>query len=322
MTTSIAKAPGKCILFGEHAVVYNYPAIAVAINLFSECKISSSKNNKIILNLLDYEYCKEFESLENMRKNVDEKWIQIPIGLLYFSEKYGIDEKKFRIQIELSSQLWPGSGLGSSASIAVALCSAVSHYFNLGLDRANISHCALKCEQITHGNPSGIDNSICSYGGAIIYHDSQIERIPIQNIPILIIYSGEPHETKLAIQQVSNLLANNPESTNNTFNEIGEITEQGLKALNSNNFSMLQLALHQNQVQLQILQLSTSNIEKILKIASNEGIQGIKITGAGSGGCLIAIDSAENLTKLSKKLKENNFFSILTSINHSGVQND
>ncbi|WP_371802833.1 mevalonate kinase [Candidatus Lokiarchaeum ossiferum] len=322
MTTTIAKAPGKCILFGEHAVVHNYPALAVAINLFSECKISSHKYNKIILNLRDYEYCKEFESLDNMRKNINEKWVQIPIGLQYISEKYGIEEKRFRIRIEISSQIWPGSGLGSSASIAVALCSALSHYFNLGLDKANISHCALKCEQITHGNPSGIDNSICSYGGAILYHDSQIERVPIENFPILLIYSGEPHETIQAIRQVSNLIKKNPESTNIIFNEIGKITKRGLNALNSNNFSMLQQVLHQNQVQLQKLKLSTPNIDKILKIASNEEIQGIKITGAGSGGCLIAIDSSENLTKLSKKLKENSFTSILTSINYSGVQND
>ena len=129
MRNSIASAPGKCILFGEHAVVYGYPALAIAIDIFSSCQISEREQHGISLILKNYEHTFNFSNINDLLDNIPPKFSQIALGLKLISKKYKILIKK--IEIKIQSDLWPESGLGSSASSSIALLGALNKFYNL-----------------------------------------------------------------------------------------------------------------------------------------------------------------------------------------------
>ncbi|MHA1562242.1 MAG: mevalonate kinase family protein, partial [Promethearchaeota archaeon] len=189
MQNSIASAPGKCILFGEHAVVYGYPALAIAIDIFSYCKISEREQNGIVLILKNYDYSFNFSDINDLCEQIPPKFNQIAAGLELFSKRYNILINK--VEITIKSDLWPESGLGSSASSSIALLGALNEFYSLNLKKNDISSLAFEMEKKVHGNPSGIDNTTCSQGGLIFYKDHEFQRFDfLKQFKILISYTG------------------------------------------------------------------------------------------------------------------------------------
>ena len=156
------KTPGKIILFGEHAVVYGYPAIAGAINLFSFCKIQKTKNRGIQFDLPDFNLSYNEKSVIEL-SNLKDKFPQFYYGINEIAKKHNLDLNYHKIT--LYSEIWPGSGLGSSASISTALIIGLNKYFRLKLRKTQILDYTYSMEKFVHGQPSGIDNTICIKGG-------------------------------------------------------------------------------------------------------------------------------------------------------------
>ena len=161
-----AISPGKCILFGEHAVVYGYPAIAMSLNIYSSCRIKKIPKDIFILRLSNYQKKLQFSSQKEIKNQFPHKFRNFQVGLITLLNQYNI--KLQGIEVEIASDLFMGGGLGSSASTAVSLIAALGSFYNLGLNKGQISEIAYKMEKIIHGTPSGIDNTICTYGNILI----------------------------------------------------------------------------------------------------------------------------------------------------------
>ena len=218
------KAPGKCILFGEHAVVFGYPAIAIAINQFSYCHIERGKTPGISLILKDFNIHYLIPRIPLEKQIVEDRFKQYEIGLTILVDRYNIEMEA--LQITIFSDLWPGAGLGSSASAGVAFLTALNIFYELHLSKQIISDLAFEMEREVHGHPSGIDNTVCTFGSMIFFQQGQKESLPVPpNFPILLTYSGKPHNTKEAVAKVHLLRTKNPESTALLFQNIGNITQ-------------------------------------------------------------------------------------------------
>ena len=105
-------------------------------------------------------------------------------------KKYNILINK--VEIKIYSDLWPESGLGSSASSSIALLGALNDFYNVNLNKKDISNLAFEMEKIVHGKPSGIDNTTCSQGGLIFFKDHEFQRFEfLKQFQILISYTGK-----------------------------------------------------------------------------------------------------------------------------------
>ena len=144
-------APGKIILFGEHAVVYGKPAIAIPVSDMRAVAWSEPGDGKLTINAIDIE--KQFSL-----KNENNQFITLAQTIL---QKTGSNEPS--LTINLTSTLPQGSGMGSSAATSTAVCRALSGYLGVDLAANDISELVFDAEKIVHGTPSGIDNTVVAY---------------------------------------------------------------------------------------------------------------------------------------------------------------
>lgn len=312
-------APGKCILFGEHSVVYGYPAIAMAISLYSRCVIENIKEKKIQLVFKNYDKIFEFPDLKTFVLSVPSQFKQVSGCLKIFNEEHGVNFEN--IKLTLSSSLFPSSGLGSSASIAVALVSAISEFYEKNYDKYEISKIAFQMEKIIHGTPSGIDNTVCTHGNLIFYKKGEFSSLSFPNyLQILVSYTNIAHDTKRAIEAVRAFKNEKPDLSEKIFKEMGKIAETAEKQLLNGNLREIGNLMNENQKYLVELGVSNDTISEIVKIALRNGAYGSKLTGAGLGGCVISLGTKKELKKISRVLKERGFESFLINVDREGVK--
>lgn len=315
-------APGKCILFGEHAVVYGKPAISMAIQLRTECVIEKTApdiESVIKINFLNFGKSFSFHNIEEIKREIPKDFYQVAAGLYIFAKNYAIDISG--IEITLNSEIWPGSGLGSSASIAVSLIGALSTYYNVNLNRETINQLSYEMEKEVHGTPSGIDNMTSTFGNLFLFQKGEIELIKNpKELYLLIIYSGIPHNTGSAVSKVRELKKLNQKIWTRIIDTIGSIAIEAKKELISGNLEKLGNLMNKNQHLLAELGLSTNEINEIIDICISNGANGAKLTGAGAGGCIIALADKSTLIKLSEILKKRGFENFISEIDKEGLK--
>ncbi|KAG7205136.1 hypothetical protein KM043_005506 [Ampulex compressa] len=372
-------APGKVILYGEHAVVYGKTAVAASLGLrttveFLELpetegliKISFPKVHiavSVPVQQLEQFFFKsrrvKLEDDGNTFYNVVEEFVRA-IGynnsqqklsleaffylLLYIMQKEHGQIKPF--QLHLSTELSIRSGLGSSASFAVCLAACFRYWSQLqknvykafdSEDLDIISAYALKCEKIIHGTPSGIDNSICTYGSMIEYRKNEsINVIPdIRSMKILLVDTRVGRSTKVLVEQLAALKNTYPEIMDPILNSIDNISKEAVKILKKiseipiiNNeshleeYNELMMLINLNQGLLATCQVSHPSLDRICAEARNYNLAA-KLTGAGGGGyayiLLLPDTQPETISSISRKLIADGFSITLTTLGCAGVQ--
>ena len=144
-------APGKIILFGEHAVVYGKPAIAIPVSGMRASAWSEDSENGLTINALD------------LGKKFNLKSENNQFSVLAQSILAKNNQNEPNLTINLSSKLPQGSGMGSSAATSTAVCRALSGYLGINLAENEISELVFDAEKVVHGTPSGIDNTVVAY---------------------------------------------------------------------------------------------------------------------------------------------------------------
>jgi len=234
--------------------------------------------------------------------------------------------KTFGLNAGLSIEIWSdipiGVGLGSSAATAVATINALNNLFELQLDSHELSQYAFEAEKITHAHPSGIDNTISTYGGAILYKKGKINRIEISSeIPLLIINSGIAHSTKIQVTHVKDLYTAHPSIFKNIFEAIDAISLKVENALRIKKLEVLGELLDYNQHLLRMLGVSTKELDSLIELVKSYGAIGAKLTGAGGGGCILALfNSPDTKKECLSQLKAFNIEVYDTKINEHGAR--
>ncbi|MCB1569016.1 MAG: hydroxymethylglutaryl-CoA reductase, degradative, partial [Xanthomonadales bacterium] len=159
-TQASACGHGKVILLGEHAVVYGSHAIAAPVPLAVRASVQDTQAGGVDMLIPRWGV-----KCRLNRDPAHRDSFQRSLGLVF--DRLGLIEHSMRIDVVPSVPR--AMGLGGSAALAVAVIRAIDQHFRLGLSEAEVNALAYACEEVAHGSPSGIDNTVATYGKPILY---------------------------------------------------------------------------------------------------------------------------------------------------------
>lgn len=291
-----ASAPGKIILFGEHAVVYGRPALAVPVTqVQAEVEIRASDDNQT--------------------------WIEAPeIGLHSSLSQLAKDHPiaavihNFRLQpgipalpplrIKISSTIPVASGLGSGAAVSVALIRALAGFLQQPQPDEQVNALAYEIEKLHHGTPSGIDNSVVTYARPVYF----IKGRPIETFSVgapftlVIGDTGIPAPTRESVGDVRKLWGKNKAKWEEVFDRIGEIVKSAREKIERGERHSIGALMNANHSLLQQLTVSSPELERLIESAHKAGALGAKLSGGGRGGNMIALVEKETATAVAEAL--------------------
>lgn len=342
-----ASAPGKCILFGEHAVVYGHPAVAVAIDQRIKVKIELTDSNSHDWKLDGLIFDpKRHPHIEALKQRLWPSSLGAPA-----------------LSIHIEGEIPTASGLGSSAALSVAASAALRAArgrwlngdvnspenwaegfsskisdtnvhsnnqpkdslregklgdrvkFISGSQSVDVDECALLAHAVEaiaqRGRASPMDSSACSHGDVVVLSDCvedgiewqysrtlttpegdrewQIHTVkpPANDVYLVIGNTGIHAPTSKQVEKVADMLKNNPERVKE-IETIGLIAKRGIKSLLMGDYESVGRAMSENQLMLQSIGVSSPELEDLIRAASPSSL-GAKLTGAGGGGCMVAL---------------------------------
>ena len=283
-----ASAPGKIILFGEHSVVYNRPALAVPVTqVHVDVEVLDSSRKGVWINAPDIGLYAELNSLP----------VDHPIGsviLKLFSLPYSFEEKiggQRGVEISIASTIPIAAGLGSGAAVSVALIRALTLYAATPLNNDQVNDLVYEIEKLHHGTPSGIDNTVITYENPVYFIKGQpIETFKVgKPFTIVIGDTGIPAPTKESVGDLRRLWLRNTNHFESIFNEIAQISLIARRSIESGKPELLGDLMDHNHSLLQDMTISSPELDKLVKAARNAGALGAKLSGSGRGGNMIAL---------------------------------
>lgn len=308
-----ASAPGKIILFGEHAVVYNRPALAVPVTqIHVDVEVLDSSRAGIFINAPGIDLHAEINSLP-----ADHPIASVILKLFTppFSSPHFLDEKMGRqrgVEISIASTIPVASGLGSGAAVSVALIRALTSFLSsrtsgqrshpLSDDEVNLL--AYETEKLHHGTPSGIDNTVITYNKPVYFIKGQPIEIFKVGKPFTIVIgdTGISAPTRESVNDVRLLWLRDTVTFENYFNEIAQIALIARRSIEHGKPELLGELMDQNHALLQSLTVSSPELDKLVEAARNAGALGAKLSGGGRGGNMIALVEQANSESVAEAL--------------------
>ena len=287
-------APGKCILFGEHAVVYGHPAVAVAID--SGVRVSVEQSDEWTLEGIPFDPSRH-PHISHILNTIFE-----------------YDGAPLKMEVE--SGLFSAAGLGSSAALSNAIGAALQAHINPSqqLDPIALARMGHSAEAVAQkGRASPTDTATSALGGCIVVSGRQVEgtrhvfdaelktpeglrewSINSVDLPdslgdacLVIGFTGEMSSTGKMVAGVAKLLEEQPE-LEAEMDAIGRITSAGLTAMSAGNLEAVGMAMDACHEKLRLLGVSSPSLETLVEAARPHSL-GAKLTGSGGGGCMIAL---------------------------------
>ena len=311
MAIIFGKAPGKIILFGEHAVVYRQPAIAMPVTrVNATARVIpnlDSKSGQVRIQAPDIQFDELLSDLEEdhpLRKAV----------------QLSIEELSPRhipaFTLHITSTIPISGGMGSGAAASVAIIRALSAFFGKPLPASETSALAFEVEKIHHGTPSGIDNTVIAHGKPVFFqHGHPIEFI--QNTKPthwLIADSGEKTPTLETVSDVRKLCEEQPDVFDPIIKEIGQLTNKARHALQDGEVNGLGELMNENHSLLRSLQVSSTKLDELTSAAREAGAYGAKLSGGGRGGSIIVLTNSDKLNTVEKALLDAGATAIITTV--------
>ena len=310
--TSIAKAPGKIILFGEHFVVYQNKAILGAINKYATVTTEKTNTDNILIS----------SSLgqSSIQKDEDVSNVEKKFRPFFYIAKQVIEKNNFEkgITIKIESDIPIGAGLGSSSACCVAAAASILNLFN-DTDEKEVLELAINAEKTIFPNTSGADCTVSVSGGIIEYQKEKgFSKIETENeFNFIIIDSEQVHSTDKVVERVRKFKENNSDVFTELCSEEERLIAKALDSMKKNDLETIGKCMAQNQMFLE--QIGVSNDELLSITKEIEKITfGAKITGAGDGGCIIALTQKDD--DLSEYVNTTKYQTYQVTIQKTGMQ--
>jgi len=303
-----ASAPGKIILFGEHAVVYGRPALAVPVTqVHADVEVLDSSRAGIWIDAPDINVHAELNTLPS-----DHPIASVIHNFLFLSRVSPFPS----LDIRISSTIPVASGLGSGAAVTVALVRALSLHLNHPMTDEEVNAFAYEIEKLHHGTPSGIDNTVVTHARPVYFikhppspggrgAGGEVETFTVgQPFTIVIGDTGISAPTKDSVADVRRLWMNDKARWETVFDKIGEIAFTARRAIEAGKSEMLGELMDENHVLLQKLTVSSPELDRLVEAARDAGAMGAKMSGGGRGGNMIALVKPELAESVSLSLKD------------------
>ena len=316
MTT--ASAPGKIILFGEHAVVYGHPALAVPV---TQVQATADVTTDLAMDFVTDSRTGTDFSGNGWHSHI---FIEAPdIGLFSTLEALLLDQTPqplaaviinvFQflgitsppaLKIRVTSTIPIASGLGSGAAVSVALIRALSSTVQRTLSDEQVNALAYETEKLHHGTPSGIDNTVITYARPVYFVKGKpIETLRVgRPFTIVIGNTGVRAPTKESVGDVRKLWEMDKKRWEKVFAKIGKIAQQARKAIESGKSDGLGALMDENHALLQELAVSSPELDRLVLMARAAGADGAKLSGGGRGGNMIALVKPERAEQVASAL--------------------
>lgn len=275
MTRGFAR--GKVILFGEHAVVYGTPAIAAGL----ERGVTAHAERSDTARLMVGERCLAPDDSLGAR------------AFEAILDALGAPSMRVTIDVEIPL----GAGLGGSAAIGVATARAVvaAQGGDPDLESERVLGAADAWERAFHGNPSGIDVRASALGGCIWYtRDGGPRGLRVaRELHLAVAIAGPPASTREMVESVAQLKRQRPDTVDKCLAGIDSLVHNARACIEEGHLADLGKLMDLNQMLLAGLFLSTEDIERACRVAREAGALGAKLTGAGGGGCVVALTDGD-----------------------------
>ena len=289
---SIASAPGKIILVGEHFVVHGTPAILAAIDKRVTVTTTFTENKTIKVNsqlgTLEVPISSSYEEVKSEFR-----------PFVYLANKIiNSNQNVNGLEVTIDSDIPIGVGLGSSSACCVAAAASISELFK-ELSSEEILNISIEAEKTIFPDTSGADCTVCTYGGMIEYEQFTGTK-KIDNtfeLNLVIANSMIPHTTKNSVERVSKFKENDEERFSQLCDLETKLIDEVIVAMKNNDVTTLGLKMSENQKYLEEIQVSNDTLRDMIS-SLNEISLGSKITGAGDGGCIIALIKDENMDQI------------------------
>lgn len=310
---SESSAPGKVILFGEHFVVYGIKAILCAINKRVVVRAKTIPEKVISIR-------SEVGNLSTSTKTPLTE-INSPLKPLFYLAKNLIEKYDYNagISISVMSEIPVGVGLGSSSACCVAGAAAISGLFE-NLSRDEILRLAIDAEKTIHQDSSGADCTVCMHGG-IMEYSKEGGFVRISSTPsfkLVIANSNLEHSTKEVVSNVKRLKEGNEAKFLEMCNAENELVENALSLIEKNDLAGLGICITKNQKMLEAIGISNDDLEDMIRIANKTSF-GSKITGAGGGGCIFALNDDSGVQNTLCGFSEKNIECFSTEVDFKGL---
>ena len=301
MQAITCSAPGKIYLFGEHAVVYGESAICCAVDLRTQVQANISDNISISSLLgdtgLDYnKYPYVSAVIEKMSEIADIKGVNLRID----------------------SNIPVGSGLGSSAAVTIATIQALNLLFGCGLELEDIASLGHNIEKMIQGAASPTDTYVSTMGGVVMI--PMKKKLDTIDCGIVIGNTGSFSSTRQLVSNVASLKENYPQIIDPILSTIGKISMTGEDLVNRKDYLAIGRLMDINQGLLDAIGVSSSELSSLIYAARSSGAYSAKITGAGGGGCMVALVHPSGIEKVASAITQAGGEAIITKVTEQGVK--
>ena len=282
MTTSTAS--GKIILVGEHAVVYGRPAIAVPVTQVRATATVTDVPAGSGCTLVAQDLSEEMRLVDAGADH--------PLALVL---RLALDEAGIGTEpdwrVVLRSDIPIASGLGSGAAISAALVRAALTHTGQPAPAETVSRLVYRSEELFHGTPSGIDNTVIAYERPVWFVKGQpTESFAVgQPFTLAIADSGIPSPTKESVGDVRRAWEADPAAYETVFSRIADVVHGARRAMRDGNLPAIGALMNANQQRLEELGVSSPVLEKLIGAARGSSALGAKLSGGGRGGNVIAL---------------------------------
>ncbi|MFC4988263.1 MULTISPECIES: mevalonate kinase [Saliphagus] len=295
-------APGKVYLFGEHAVVYGEPAVPCAIERRATVSVERRSDDRLRVEAADLTI--DGFAVEYGAGGTDGPEIDVSDGLVSAATAY-VDEaiaqardaagEDAGFDVLIESEIPLGGGLGSSAAVVVATIDAATRELGHELDRAELAERAFRTEyEVQDGQASRADTFCVTSGGAVRVEGDDCRRIEAPDLPLVVGFDGGAGETGELVAGVG-ALREEYGFASDTVGAIGDLVREGEAALADGNIEEVGRLMDFNHGLLSALGVSARSLDSMVWAAREAGALGAKLTGAGGGGSIVALDHMEEV---------------------------
>jgi mevalonate kinase len=294
---TLASAPGKIILFGEHAVVYGRPALAVPVTqVHADVEVVESARPGIWIDAPDVDLHAELNTLPSDH----------PIASVIHNFLFLWRVSPFpNLAVRITSTIPVASGLGSGAAVTVALTRALASYFKRSLTEEEVNAFTYEIEKLHHGTPSGIDNTVITYASPVYFiRGNPIETFRVAKpFTIIIGDTGIRAPTKESVGDLRKLWEANQPKWEVVFDQVGGLARTARAVIEKGDTDKLGSLMDQNHALLQEMTVSSPELDVLVTVAREAGALGAKMSGGGRGGNMIALAPLEQADEIARALQ-------------------
>jgi mevalonate kinase len=313
-------APGKLMLLGEHAVVYNRPCLVTAVNQRMHVWASRLDEPVLMIEAKDVGLSEYKKSLPKLGQGkIFSSALFVETAVLNFRKKHPFNQG---VAIKTKSGFSRQFGFGSSSAAAVCTIKALSELFNVKLSLKEVFEIGYQTILDVQGKGSGFDVAAAVYGGTLYYVTAGkvIKPLKVEKLPMVVGYTGFKARTSEIIKQVAKKAARYPQVIESIYDEIKILVELAKKALRKKDWSSLGQLMDFNQGLLEFLGVSSKKLAAMIDAARQAGALGAKLSGAGVGDCVIALVNKRNKKRVEKAIKKIGGEIVKVDFNVEGVK--